>query len=118
MILVDTSVWIDHLRKGNADLRSLLYENRIVTHPFVIGEISCGHLGNREEILQLLEALPQTQTAEHYEVLRLIEQEHLYGTGIGWVDAHLIAAALLSRSKLWTLDKHLSRVIHSLGLSP
>ncbi len=111
MILVDTSVWIDHLRKGNARLQSLLYENEVLIHPFVIGEIACGSLKNRTEILDLLDALPKARLAYHHEVLTLIESKHIYGRGIGWVYAHLLASAILSRSKLWSLDRRFSEVI-------
>ena len=110
MILVDTSVWIDHLRKGNARLKSLLHENEVLIHPFVIGEIACGSLKKRTEILDLLDALPEARLAYHHEVLNLIGSKHIYGHGIGWVDAHLLASAFLSRSKLWTLDRRLSEV--------
>ena len=111
MILVDTSVWIEHFRKGNRRLKSLLYENEVLIHPFIIGEIACGSLENRTEILNLLGALPEARLADHHEVLNLIESKHIYGRGIGWVDAHLLASALLSNSKLWTLDKRFSEVV-------
>ncbi len=107
MTLVDTSVWVDHLRKGNKDLRLLLEENEVLTHPFVIGELSCGILKNRAEVLQLLKELPSALAAETEEVLNFVETRKLWGHGVGWVDVHLLASALLSHSKLWTLDKRL-----------
>lgn len=108
MILVDTSVWVDHLRRGNERLKTLLTENRVLSHPFIIGELACGSLRNRQEILGLLGALPQAPLAEHDEVLRLVEEEPLHGQGIGWIDAHLIAAARLAHSGIWTLDSRLA----------
>ena len=117
MTLVDTSVWIDHLRVGNRMLRSLLENGEVVAHPFVVGELACGTLRNRKEILTLLQALPEAQIAEHEEVMRVVECEHLYGQGIGWIDAHLLASARLSRAALWTLDRHLSKIASQLNLT-
>jgi len=117
MILVDTSVWIAHLRRGHPRLKSLLYANDALTHPFVVGEMACGALRNRCEILRYLAALPQARLADHREVLRLIEDRKLYGRGIGWVDAHLLASALLSRCRLWTLDRRLALAAASLDIS-
>lgn len=117
MILVDTSVWVQHLRKGDERLRSLLIEGQVLCHPFIVGEIACGALRNRREILSLLAALPPAPMAEHEEVLGLIESRRLHGRGIGWIDAHLITSALLSRSPLWTLDSKLRSVASSLGIS-
>jgi predicted nucleic acid-binding protein len=116
MILVDTSVWVQHLRKGSDRLRSLLDEEQVVCHPFVIGELACGTLRNRQEILSLLDALPQAQVAEHEEVLHLLERRHLHGQGLGWIDAHLAASALLTGCSLWTLDKPLRRAAGFLGI--
>ena len=117
MTLVDTSVWIDHLRVGNRMLRSLLEIGEVLAHPFVVGELACGRLRNRVEILTLLQALPEAQIAEHEEVMRVVECEHLYGQGIGWIDAHLLASARLSRAALWTLDRHLSKIASQLNLT-
>jgi predicted nucleic acid-binding protein len=117
MTLVDTSVWIDHLRVGNRMLRSLLENGEVVAHPFVVGELACGTLRNRKEILTLLQALPEAQVAEHEEVMRVVEREQLYGQGIGWMDAHLLASARLSRAALWTLDRHLSKIASQLKLT-
>ena len=105
MILVDTSVWIDHFRRDSDRLRDLLHDEQVLTHPFVIGELACGNLRNREEILSLLGALPRAESAEADEVLRLIEVRKLHGKGLGWVDAHLLASTLLSGCTIWTLDK-------------
>ena len=110
MVLVDTSVWVNHLRKSNAQLSDLLESDEVLVHPFVIGELACGSLSNREEFLQLLSALPFSEQATHEEVLGLLEDRKLFGKGIGWVDAHLIASALLSDAQLWSLDKKLVTV--------
>jgi predicted nucleic acid-binding protein len=118
MILVDTSVWVDHFRNGNAQLKAWLNNNEVVVHPFVIGELACGSLRNRSEILNLLSELPEATVAQHDEVLTFIENNRLYGTGIGWIDAHLVASALLSKSKLMTLDKPLLKIASILGLQP
>jgi predicted nucleic acid-binding protein len=117
MILVDTSVWIEHLRTGVSKLSSLLYDEQVFCHPFVIGELACRNLKNREEILTLLTALPRARVAEHREVLHLLETERLYGRGIGWIDAHLLASTLLSGCSLWTLDKSLRRTAAGLNIS-
>ena len=116
MILVDTSVWIDHFRNGNAELKELLISNEVMVHPFIIGELACGSIKNRNEILGLLNELPRTMIAEHQEVLRLIEEKKLYGKGIGLIDAHLVASALLSKVRLLTMDKPLEKVIALLNM--
>jgi len=117
MILVDTSVWVQHLRKGSERLRSLLDEEQVFCHPFVVGELACGALHNRQEVLSLLRALPQARVAEHEEVLHLLEGRHLHGRGLGWVDAHLVASALLTGCTLWTFDKPLGRVATALSIA-
>ena len=107
-MLVDTSVWIDHLRRGNTTLAALLERGEVLCHPFVIGELACGILRNRAEILSLLEALPQAALADHAEVLGFLEKHGLPGEGIGWIDAHLLASARLARAALWTYDRALA----------
>jgi hypothetical protein len=107
MILVDTSVWVNHLRKGDIQLKELLLNGEIVCHPFVIGELACGNIKNRYEILTLLQSLPETPTIDLAEYLYFIEQNHLSGIGIGFVDVHLLASAKLSGIPLWTNDKRL-----------
>ncbi|MHA2404265.1 MAG: PIN domain-containing protein [Candidatus Kariarchaeaceae archaeon] len=116
MILVDTSVWVNHLRNGNIELQNLLRNNEVLTHPFIVGELSCGTMRNRREILSLLQELPEARVAEHEEVLGLVERKRLWGHGVGWVDVHLLASALLSSSTIWTIDRHLSRLASSLKL--
>jgi predicted nucleic acid-binding protein len=111
MILVDTSVWIDHLRNGNKLLASLLDDAAVWTHPFVIGELAGGNLTNRAEILTLFGQLPRVDVATDAEVLFYIDEQQLMGRGIGYVDAHLLAAcALAGTGKLWTLDKRLAKI--------
>jgi predicted nucleic acid-binding protein len=109
VILVDTSVWMDHFRLGSVALGSVLEDAQAVTHPFVIGELACGNLNNRAEILADLQTLPQALSATQDEVLRLLDEHKLWTLGIGWVDSHLIASALLSSCRLWTLDRRLRR---------
>ena len=117
MVLVDTSVWIAHLRHGNVGLETLLADSSVASHPFVIGELACGNLSNRAEILTLLQALPMVTHVEHEEVLRFVEDHHLMGKGLGYVDLHLVASALLSNVPLWTRDKRLDNSARSLGVS-
>lgn len=117
MVLVDTSVWISHLRRGSGRLQSLLDEGAVVCHPFIIGELACGQMKNREEILALLKALPQATAAEHDEAMQLIESRRLMGKGLGYVDVHLLTSSLLTGTPLWTLDRGLSTAAAKLGLS-
>lgn len=108
MILVDTSVWVDHLRRGDARLRTLLENARVLAHPFVVGEVACGSLSDRETVLELLRELPMASVAEEEEVLVFIERHGIHGKGLGYVDVHLLAAvALTPGSSLWTRDKRL-----------
>ena len=116
MILVDTSVWVDHLRRGNAQLSSRLESAEVLCHPFIIGELACGSLSRRKEILSLLPKLPECTVAAHDEVLAFVETNRLVASGIGWIDAHLLASAALSRTQLWTLDRRLAEIARSLGL--
>ena len=109
MTLVDTSVWIDHWRHGNERLAGDLARGRVLAHPFVLGELACGHLPKRSTTLRWLQALPVATIARHDEVMTLLEHHGLAGGGLGWVDLHLLAAASLSSVHLWTLDKPLRR---------
>ena len=118
MILVDTSVWIDHLRQGNARLSSMLMNASVLIHPFVIGELACGNIRNRSRILDLLGDLPASTVADDQEVLIFIEHNNLMGCGIGYVDAHLLASvSLSSQARLWTVDRKLDGVATQLGLA-
>lgn len=117
MILVDTSVWIDHFRAGDAALTSLLQTNLVCMHAWVIGELACGNLGNRKEVLGLLRALPHVTVATADEVLYFIEQHRLMGRGIGYIDAHLLAATAIHAARIWTRDKRLKGLAEDLGLA-
>jgi predicted nucleic acid-binding protein len=118
VILVDTSVWIDHFRRGNARLASLLDAGDVACHPFVVGELVLGHLRNREAILEHLSHLPVAPPAQHEEVMSLVDRHRLKGTGIGWLDAHLLASSLLASAPLWSLDQSLARQARRLGIAP
>lgn len=108
MILVDTSVWIDHLHRALPPLVAALEREQVVTHPFVIGELACGTLTRREMVLESLAALPAALVATHDEVLALIEKRQLMGKGLGYIDAHLLASVMLTgETRLWTHDRRL-----------
>lgn len=116
MVLVDTAIWVSHLKKGDTGLKALLEDGEVLCHPFIIGELACGNLKNRAEILSLLQALPQAKVAGHDEVMEFIEIHRLSGAGLGYVDVHLLASALLSKATLWTTDKSLSAAAKKLGI--
>lgn len=116
MVLVDTSIWVDHLRQSNAGLFDLLEQTQVVIHPWIIGELACGNLKNRKEILSLLKSLPHADEANDEEVLQLIESKKLMGRGIGWIDAHLLATCLISGVPLWTGDKNLRTLAAAFGV--
>jgi len=118
VILLDTSVWIDHLRSSDVEAVAALQAGLVLTHPFVIGELACGQLKSRTEILTLLAALPQACVAQGQEVLFYIERHSLMGRGIGYIDAHLLAAtALTEGARLWTRDKRLDALARELELA-
>jgi predicted nucleic acid-binding protein len=118
VILVDSSVWVDHLRSGDAALTELLQDSQVLVHPFIIGELALGHLKKRATILADLQRLPQAVLAHDEEVLRFIDQHTLYGLGIGYVDAHLLTSVRLTADgSLWTRDKRLHGIAKQLGLS-
>lgn len=118
MILVDTSVWVDHLRSGDAQLMAFLDHGEVMTHAFVLGELACGNLRQRTEVLTLLRRLPQATEIRDEEALLFIERHALMGRGIGYVDVHLLAAtAMDGRAKLWTRDRHLRLIADELGLA-
>ncbi len=116
MILVDTSVWIEHLRRGEDGLPELLEEGKVAVHPFVIGELACGNISNRSEVLSLLHALPAASRADDAEVLLFIDRRSLMDRGLGWVDVHLLAACQLDSLALWTNDARLQAAAEELGL--
>ncbi len=111
MTLVDTSVWIDHFRNANARLRDLLEEGEVATHPMVLGELACGNLPRRVQTLRLLARLPRIPQASDHLVLQSIDSRRLFGKGVGWIDAHLLTASLLSSVPLWTFDLRLAKLI-------
>jgi len=117
MVLVDTSIWVDHFRQGVSLLDDLLTSGQVATHPFVIGELACGNLTNRTEILTLLSSLPSLKTANHTEALHLVETHGLHGTGIGWIDVHLLSSALLNHVPIWTRDRKLNAAARTLGIA-
>lgn len=107
MVIVDTSIWVIHLRQGSRHLEELLLDVQVICHPFIIGELACGKIKNRNEFLSLLQTLPMAPTVTLNELLYFIERHKLMGMGIGFVDAHLLASAQLSRIPLWTSDRRL-----------
>ena len=117
MILVDTSVWVEHLRHGLPRLATLLQEGEVLIHPWVIGELACGNLHNRSQVLELLQGLPAATVASDAEVLLLIERERLMGQGMGYLDVNLLASARLSHCRLWTQDRRLAAVAQEQGLA-
>ncbi|WP_293900389.1 PIN domain-containing protein [Phenylobacterium sp.] len=118
MILVDTSVWVEHLRRGEPDLARRLDAGEALSHPLVIGELAIGNLHPRDAVLHALRRLPRAVLATDDEVLALIERERLYGLGVGYVDAHLLASTRLSPgATLWTRDRRLAEVANRLGVA-
>ena len=116
MILVDSSIWIDHLRRAEAELQRLLSGGHVLCHPFVVGELACGHLRQRAAFLAQLRALPLAVATTHEETLAFVERHSLAGRGIGWADVHLLCATMLSRpAALWTRDKSLAAAADDLG---
>lgn len=116
MMLIDTSVWIDHLRNDNSSLAELLINEEVYIHPFIIGELACGFLKNKQEILRLLHDLPFITPASDQEVLFFIEKNKLMGQGLGYVDLHLLASTHLNKTTIWTLDKKLISISKKLHL--
>lgn len=115
MILADTSVWVDHFRTGNPRLAALLGDDRVACHPFVVGELACGNLRDRHDILGYFQHLPEVPVATHAEALRLVTAHGLEGSGVGWIDVHLLASALLATASLWTLDRQLRAAARRVG---
>ena len=116
MILVDTSVWVDHLRKGNARLTALLDDGLVLVHPFVLGELALGRMKRRAELLGLLDEMPRAEAANHEEALEFVDRHGLAGSGVGWVDVHLLVSAALTGASLWTLDRRLAAAAGRLAL--
>ena len=118
MILVDSSVWIDHFRHPNDELAALLSSRVVMVHPFVVGELACGHLTQRNAVLTALARLPSAPVLDHGEVLALVERHRLMSRGIGWVDMHLLASTTVAgRVSLWSRDKRLVAVAAERGIA-
>ena len=117
MVLVDTSIWVEYLSAGHRGLEALLKEGNVACHELIIGELACGSIKNRREILPLLQALPRVVEAEHDEAMRFIDRHRLIGKGLGFIDVHLMVSALLSDTALWTLDKVLKAESSRLGIA-
>jgi predicted nucleic acid-binding protein len=118
LILVDTSVWVDHLRRGDPGLVALLERAAVVMHPFVMGEIACGSLKDRQSLLELLHDLPGAVIATDNEAMQFIERHRLFGKGIGYIDVHLLASvALTGGAQLWTRDQRLRQVAATMGFA-
>jgi len=115
-ILVDTSVWIKHLREGDKNLVTLLEKGLVACHPFIIGELACGDIKNRHEIIMLLNDLPSTEILDHHDIMEFIEYRKIMNKSIGYVDVHLLASALVSETPLWTFDKALKKVANQLSI--
>jgi predicted nucleic acid-binding protein len=116
MVLVDTSVWVSHLREGDSLLENLLNNGMVVCHPFIVGELACGNLKKRSEILSLLNALPFVKLATHEEVMHFIDSRHLMGRGLGYVDVHLLSSAVLSEVSILTYDQKLKTIAAKLDI--
>jgi len=116
MVLVDTSVWVRHLREGDSDLEQLLNNGEVMCHPYIVGELACGNMKNRHEVLSLLQLLPLATLARHEEILQFIEMNHLMGKGLGYIDVHLAASAVLSEVPILSYDKKLNEVSEELGI--
>ncbi len=117
MVLVDTSIWVTHLRQGSRQLEKRLMDAEVMCHPFIIGELACGNLKNRAEVISLLQALPSAPTIEFDEFLFFVDRNHLMGKGIGFVDVHLLASAQVAGVPLWTAAKRLKSAAEQLALT-
>jgi predicted nucleic acid-binding protein len=117
MVIVDTSIWVTHLRQGSRQLEKLLLDAEVMCHPFIVGELACGNLKNRTEIISLLQSLPMAPTIEFDEFLFFIDRNHLMVKGVGFVDVHLLASAQLTGMPLWTTDKRLKSAADQLELT-
>jgi len=116
-ILVDTSVWIKYLRESEKNLVRLLEQGLVACHPFIIGELACGGIKNRHEIISLLNDLPSTDILDHYDIMEFIEYRKIMNKGIGYVDVHLLGSALVTETPLWTFDKALKKIANQLSIS-
>ena len=117
MILPDSSIWVDHFRRANTFLAEWLENDQTLCHPFIVGELACGHLSPRASTIRMLQTLPEAPLMQHDEVLMLVERHRFMASGIGWVDAHLLGSALLSQAEIWTLDRSLANAARKLGVA-
>lgn len=117
MIVVDTSVWIEHFRRGCRVLMHLLAHDRVMMHPYIVGELACGHLRKRADTISLLQTLPHAKTASDADTLYFLERQKLYGKGLGYIDLHLLAAVVITGSQLWSMDKALQRQADALHIA-
>lgn len=117
MILVDTSVWVDHFRTADSRLTDLLLDGQVICHAFIVGELACGNLRRRAEVLTLLRSLPQLPGLTNDDALEFLDAHRLAGKGLGWVDIHLLAAAYAFREGLWTKDRRLREAARRLGVA-
>jgi len=116
-MLVDTSVWIEHFRRSHRPLVGALERGDVQCHDYVVGELACGTLPRRDEVLAFLHALPWVGTVSHAEAMVMVDQRRLWGHGLGWIDISLLAAALIGGTRLWTVDRRLRRVAHELDVN-
>ena len=116
MVLVDTSVWVRHLREGDPDLAQLLNNGEVMCHPYIVGELACGNLRKRHEVLFLLQLLPPATLASHEEILLFTEENRLVGKGLGYIDVHLSASAVLTGVPMWSHDQRLNEANERLGI--
>jgi predicted nucleic acid-binding protein len=110
MVLADTSIWVDHLRKSNGQLIELLNNGEVFCHPFIIGELACGYIKNRQEIITALRALPQSAFIEHDEIMVFIEKNNIMGKGLGYIDIAILGSSLVTGIPLWTFDQKLNAI--------
>ena len=115
-ILVDTSVWINHLRERDQNLSHLLEQGLVACHPFIVGEIACGGIKNRQEIINLLNDLPSTEILDHSDIIDFIENRKIMNKGIGYIDVHLLGSVLVSDTRIWTFDKALKKMAFQLSV--
>ena len=116
LILVDTSVWIKHLRESDKNLVQLLEQGLVTCHPFIIGELACWSIKNRDELIDLLNDLPSTDVLDHCDIMDFIEYRKIMNMGIGYIDVHLLGSALVSETPLWTFDKALRKIANQLSI--
>jgi predicted nucleic acid-binding protein len=116
VVLVDTSVWVEHFCSVEPTLAGLLEGASVLTHPLVLGELFCGRFNNRRQVFDYLQALPRAQVATHEEVMRFVDERKIFGRGVGWIDMHLLACALLSDCLLFTRDRRLAEIAAELGV--